>query len=51
MKRRKWDPKTKSMIVIQGLKGRPISGVQSKIKIHADVCPDVLTLERNDLDL
>jgi transposase-like protein len=25
MKRRKWDPKTKSMIVIQGLKGRPIS--------------------------
>jgi len=25
MERRKWDPKTKSMIVLQGLKGRSIS--------------------------
>ncbi len=24
MKRRKWDPKTKAMIVIQGLKGKPV---------------------------
>ena len=24
MKRRNWDPKTKAMIVLQGLKGRPI---------------------------
>jgi len=27
MKRRKWDPKTKAMIVIEGLKGRPISKI------------------------
>ena len=25
MKRRKWDPRTKAMIVIEGLKGKPIS--------------------------
>ena len=25
MKRRKWDPKTKAMIVIEGLKGKPVS--------------------------
>jgi len=24
MKRRQWDPKTKAMIVLQGLKGKPI---------------------------
>lgn len=27
MKRRKWDPKTKSMIVIQGLKGKPVGEI------------------------
>ncbi len=27
MKRRKWDPKTKAMIVIQGLKGKPVAEV------------------------
>jgi len=27
MKRRKWDPKTKAMIVIQGLKGRPVGEI------------------------
>ena len=27
MKRRKWDPKTKALIVIQGLKGKPVSEV------------------------
>jgi transposase-like protein len=25
MKRRKWDPKTKAMIVIEGLKGKPVA--------------------------
>jgi transposase len=25
MQRRKWDPKTKSMIVLQGLKGKPLA--------------------------
>jgi len=25
MERRKWDPKTKSMIVLQGLKGKPVA--------------------------
>jgi transposase-like protein len=27
MKRRKWDPKTKAMIVIQGLKGKPVGEI------------------------
>jgi transposase-like protein len=27
MKRRKWDPKTKAMIVIQGLKGKPVAEI------------------------
>jgi transposase-like protein len=27
MKRRKWDPKTKAMIVIQGLKGKPVADI------------------------
>jgi transposase-like protein len=27
MKRRKWDAKTKAMIVIQGLKGRPVGEI------------------------
>ena len=27
MKRRKWDPKTKAMIVIQGLKGKSVSEI------------------------
>jgi hypothetical protein len=26
MKRRKWDPHPKSMIVIEGLKGKPVAG-------------------------
>ena len=27
MKRRKWDPKTKAMIVMEGLKGKPVSEI------------------------
>ena len=27
MKRRKWDPKTKAMIVLQGLKGKPVGEI------------------------
>ena len=27
MKRRRWDPKTKTMIVLQGLKGRPVAEI------------------------
>jgi transposase-like protein len=27
MKRRKWDPKTKAMIVVQGLKGKPVADI------------------------
>jgi len=27
MKRRKWDPKTKTMIVLQGLKGKPVAEI------------------------
>jgi transposase-like protein len=27
MKRRKWDPKAKAMIVLQGLKGKPLSEI------------------------
>ena len=27
MKRRKWDPKTKAMIVMQGLKGKPVAEI------------------------
>ena len=27
MKRRKWDPKTKAMIVVEGLKGKQISEI------------------------
>lgn len=27
MKRRKWDPKTKSTIVLQGLRGRPVGEI------------------------
>jgi len=27
MKRRKWDPKTKAMIVIQGLTGKPVAAI------------------------
>jgi transposase-like protein len=27
MKRRKWDPKTKAIIVIQGLKGKPVGEI------------------------
>ena len=25
MKRRKWDPKTKALVVLEGLKGRPVA--------------------------
>ena len=27
MKRRKWDPKTKAMVVVEGLKGRPVAEI------------------------
>ena len=27
MKRRKWDPKTKAVIVLQGLKGKPVAEI------------------------
>ena len=27
MKRRKWDPKTKAMIVMEGLKGKPVAEI------------------------
>jgi transposase-like protein len=27
MKRRKWDPKTKAMIVVEGLRGKPVSEI------------------------
>jgi transposase-like protein len=27
MKRRKWDPKTKALIVLQGLKGKPVGEI------------------------
>lgn len=27
MKRRKWDPKTKVLIILQGLKGKPVSEI------------------------
>jgi transposase-like protein len=27
MKRRQWDPKTKAMIVIEGLKGKPVAEI------------------------
>jgi transposase-like protein len=27
MKRRKWDPKTKAVIVVEGLKGKPVSEI------------------------
>ena len=33
MKRRKWDPKTKAMIVLQGLKGKPLSEICSEHQI------------------
>jgi transposase-like protein len=33
MKRRKWDPKAKAMIVLQGLKGKPISEICSEHQI------------------
>lgn len=33
MKRRKWDAKTKAMIILQGLKGKPVSGLCSEHQI------------------
>ena len=27
MERRKWDPKTKTLVVLQGLKGKPVSEI------------------------
>jgi transposase-like protein len=33
MKRRKWDPKEKAMIVLQGLKGRPLAEICSEHQI------------------
>jgi hypothetical protein len=32
VKRRNWDPKTKAMIVLQGLKGKPIVDICSEQK-------------------
>ena len=33
MKRRKWDPKSKAMIVLQGLKGKPLAEICSEHQI------------------
>jgi transposase-like protein len=33
MKRRKWDPKAKAMMVLQGLKGKPVSEICSEHQI------------------
>jgi len=33
MKRREWDPKTKAMIVLQGLKGTPVSDICAEHQI------------------
>lgn len=33
MKRRKWDPKTKAMILLQGLKGKPIAEICAEHQI------------------
>jgi transposase-like protein len=33
MKRREWDPKTKAMIVLQGLKGTPVSEICAEHQI------------------
>ena len=33
MKRRKWDPKTKAMIVVQGLKGKPVAEICTEHQI------------------
>jgi transposase-like protein len=33
MQRRKWDPKAKAVIVLQGLKGRPISEICTEHQI------------------
>ena len=34
MKRRRWDSKTKSKIVLEGLSGRPISEICNEYEIH-----------------
>ena len=33
MQRRKWDPKTKAIVVIQGLKGKPVSEICAEHQI------------------
>ena len=33
MKRRKWDPKTKAMIVVEGLKGKPVAEICTEHQI------------------
>jgi transposase-like protein len=33
MKRRKWDPKAKAMIVLQGLRGKPLAEICSEHQI------------------
>jgi transposase-like protein len=33
MKRREWDPKTKALIVLQGLKGKPVAEVCAEHQI------------------
>lgn len=34
MKRRRWDSKTKTKIVLEGLSGRPVSGICNEYGIH-----------------
>jgi transposase-like protein len=34
MKRRRWDSKTKTRIVLEGLSGRPVSGICNEYGIH-----------------
>jgi transposase len=34
VKRRKWDSKTKAMIVLQGLKGKPVSAICQEHQIN-----------------
>ena len=36
MKKRKWDPKTKTLIILQGLKGKPVSELCTEHQILPD---------------
>ena len=33
MQRRKWDPKTKALIVLEGLRGKPVADIYSEHQI------------------